>query len=71
MPEHMYSCIFITFNPLITRRTLVSPFTEISILFQEEVIKKISYEFCAYESVDEKVYLWLCSEKRRKKEFCP
>ena len=41
-------------NPLMPRRTLVSPFTEISILFQEGIIKKNSYERCAYESVDEK-----------------
>ena len=27
-------------NPLMPRRTLVSPFTEISILFQEGIIKK-------------------------------
>ena len=42
------------FNPLTPRRTLVSPFTEISILFQEGIIKKNSYERRAYESVDEK-----------------
>ena len=36
------------------RRTLVAPFTKISILFQEGIIKKISYERRAYESVDEK-----------------
>ena len=41
-------------NPLTPRRTQVSPFTEISILFQEGIIKKISYERRAYESVDEK-----------------
>ena len=34
--------------------SLVSPFTEISILFKEGFIKKISYERRAYESVDEK-----------------
>ena len=32
----------------------MSPFTEILILFQEGIIKKISYERRAYESVDEK-----------------
>ena len=36
------------------RRTQVSPFTEISILFYEGIIKKISYERRAFESVDEK-----------------
>ena len=41
-------------NPLTARSTQVSPFTEISILFKEEIIKKISYERRAYESVDEK-----------------
>ena len=41
-------------NPLTPRRTQVSPFTEISILFEEGIIKKISYERRAYESVDEK-----------------
>ena len=35
-------------------RTLVAPFTKISILFWEGIIKKISYERRAYESVDEK-----------------
>ena len=41
-------------NPLTPRRRQVSPFTEISILFLEGIIKKISYERRAYESVDEK-----------------
>ena len=41
-------------NPITPRRTQVSPFTEISILFYEGIIKKISYERRAYESVDEK-----------------
>ena len=41
-------------NPLTPTRTLVAPFTEISILFWEGIIKKISYERRAYESVDEK-----------------
>ena len=31
----------------------MSPFTEISILFYEGIIKKISYERRAHESVDE------------------
>ena len=44
----------LTFNPLMPRRTLVAPFTKISILFLEGIIKKISYERRAYESVDEK-----------------
>ena len=44
----------IFFNPLIPRRTRVSSFTEISILFYEGIIKKISYERRAYESVGEK-----------------
>ena len=35
-------------------------------------MKKIPYERRAYESVDEKsLYLRLCPEKRRKKEFGP
>ena len=50
-------CLFIykdNFNPLTPTRTLVTPFTEISILFWEGIIKKISYERRAYESVNEK-----------------
>ena len=39
-------------NPLTPKRTQVSPFTEISILFQEVIIKKIFYERRAHESVD-------------------
>ena len=42
------------FNPLMPTTTLVAHFTEISILFWEGIIKKISYERRAYESVDEK-----------------
>ena len=41
-------------NPLTPRRRQVSPFTEISILFQEGIIKKNFYERLAYESEDEK-----------------
>ena len=41
------------FNPLMPR-TLVAHFTEISIPFKEGIIKKISYERRAYESVDGK-----------------
>ena len=48
--------------------TQVSPFNEISILFWEGIIKKISYERRAYESVDEKSHLKLCPEKRQKKK---
>ena len=44
-------------NPLTPRRTLVAPFTEISIPFKEGIIEKICYERRAYESVDEKVRL--------------
>ena len=40
--------------PLTPRRTQVFPFTEISIPFQKGIIKKISYDRRAYESVDEK-----------------
>ena len=40
------------FDPLTPRRTQVSPFTKISILFEEGIIK-ISYVRRAYESVDE------------------
>ena len=56
----------IVINPLPPRRTQVAPFTEISVLFQEGIIKNISYERRAYESVEEKAYLRLCPEKRRK-----
>ena len=41
---------------------------KILILILEGIIKKISYERCNYESVDE-AYLRLCREKLRKKEF--
>ena len=43
-------------NPLTPRRTYVSPLTEISILFQERIIKKKNKfsERRDYESVDEK-----------------
>ena len=40
-------------NLLTPWRSQVSPFTEISILFKEGIINKISYESRAYESVDE------------------
>ena len=55
-PEHhtTFAACLMSVNPLTPRRTLVSPFTEISILFQEGIIKKISYERRAYESADEK-----------------
>ena len=57
------------------RKTQVSPFIEISILFQEGIIKEISYERRAYESVDEKSLSQVMSKKkkkkRRKKEFGP
>ena len=33
---------------------------------QEGILKKISYEGSAYESVDERAYFKLCDEKRRK-----
>ena len=46
----------------------MSLFTEISILFQEGINKKFSYERRAYESVDEKS-IRLCPEKRRKKNL--
>ena len=48
---HMYIYYF---NPLTPRRTLLAPLTKILILFQEGIIKKISEERRAYESVDEK-----------------
>ena len=44
----------IEINPLMPRRTLVAPLTKISIPFKEGIIKKISFERRAYESVDEK-----------------
>ena len=42
---------------------------KIFILNKEWIIEKNFYERRAYESVDEKSYLRLGSEKRRKKEF--
>ena len=45
--------VLTSFNPLMPRRTIWSPFTEISNLFKEGIIKN-SYERRAYESVDEK-----------------
>ena len=42
---------------------------KILILNKEGIIEKISYERCAYESVGERAFLRLCTEKRRKKEF--
>ena len=59
--------MYLVFNPLTPRRTLVAPFTEISILFWEGIIKKISYERRAYESVDEKSLYWVTSRKTTKK----
>ena len=50
------------------KRTLVSPFTEISIQLKEMVIKKLSYERRAYESVDEKSLAKDKSRKNAKKE---
>ena len=52
--NRIFSCGYSSINPLTPRRTQVSPFTEISILFSEGIIKKISYERRDYESVDEK-----------------
>ena len=46
-----YTCVI---NPLMPRRTQVSPFTEISILFKKGSSKIFPYERRAYESVDEK-----------------
>ena len=37
----------------------------------QQRVKDGSYERRAYESVDKRVYLRLCPEKRRKKEFGP
>ena len=39
--EDNYSCLIFTRNSLTPRTTQVSPFTEISILFYEGIIKKI------------------------------
>ena len=50
--QNSHIMVQIVFNPLMPRRTQVSPFTEISILFQEGTIKNISYERRAYESVE-------------------
>ena len=58
-----------SFNPLTPRRTQVYPFTEISMLFKEGIIKKISYERCAYESVDEKSLSQVMSRKTTKKRI--
>ena len=52
------------------RRTQVSPFTEISILFQEGIIKKIFYERRAYESVDKENLSGVMSRKMTKKRIC-
>ena len=41
---------------------------KILILNKEGIIEKISYEHGAYESADEKAYLRLCPEKRKKKK---
>ena len=49
------------------RRTQLSPLTEISILFKKRIIKKISYERRAYESVDEKSLSYAMSRKTTKK----
>ena len=48
---------------LTPRRTQVSPFTEISILFEEGITKKIPYERRTYESVDEKSLHKVMSQK--------
>ena len=56
-----------TLNLLTPRRIWVSPLTEISILFQEGIIKKISYERRDYESVDEKSVSYAISRKTTKK----
>ena len=42
---------------------------KILILNKEGIIEKIAYERRAYESVDQRAYLRLCPEKRRKKYF--
>ena len=52
----MVKCHF-SVNPLTPRRTQVSPFTEISILFLRMDLQKVSYERRAYESVDEKTLI--------------
>ena len=46
----------------------MSPFTEISILFKEMIIKEISYERSAYESVGEKSLSKVMSRKTTKKK---
>ena len=56
-------------NPLTPRRTQISPLTEISILFKEGIIKKISYERRAYESVAEKSLSKAMSRKTKKKNW--
>ena len=42
---------------------------KILILNKEGIIKKFSYERCAYESVDEKSLSLVMCQKRTKKEF--
>ena len=47
---------------------------KILILNKEGIIEEISYDRCAYESVDEyrliRAYRRFCPEKRRKKNSC-
>ena len=52
--SNFYTQIFCIILSIIHTGHRCPPFTEISILFYEGIIKKISYERCAYESVDEK-----------------
>ena len=51
--EYVQQRIWHSLNPLTPRKTQVSPLTEVSILFQEGIVKKNFYERHAYESVDE------------------
>ena len=55
------------FNPLRPDRTNSSCIAKISFLKYEGIIKKISYERRAYESVDEKRLYYVMSRKTTKK----
>ena len=57
------------FNPFNAQEDIGVPILEISILFLEGTIKKISYECRDYESVDEKSLSLAMSRKTTKKNW--
>ena len=59
---------FFSLNPLVPSVLNIGRLTKILISIEEGILKKISYERRANESVDEKCYLKLCHKKRRNKE---